>query len=137
MLVALLLLTAAGCQTMGGAPATSGPASSPAAQVVDAQVEAYNRHDLTAFLRLYAPNAALYLHPSEVVTRGAEQLRARYRDQWRDNPNLRVEVESRMVQGNYVIDHEHSVGWADGQDVRVVAIYEVRNGRIQNVWFIR
>ncbi|HYJ78508.1 MAG TPA: nuclear transport factor 2 family protein [Longimicrobiaceae bacterium] len=138
--IALLLLTAAcqGVQPLGGmGPGTAPPASSAAARVVDAQVEAYNRHDLAAFLATYAPDAALWVHPDDRVAQGTEQLRTRYREQWRENPRLRVEVEQRMVQGNYVIDHEHSVGWADGQDVRVVAIYEVRGGRIRNVWFIR
>ena len=136
--LALLFLLAAcqGTQSRGGGSSPV-PATTAAARVVDAQVEAYNRHDLNAFLALYSPDATLWVHPDDRVAQGTEQLRARYRDQWRANPQLRVEVEQRMVQGNYVIDHEHSVGWADGQDVRVVAIYEVRGGRIRNVWFIR
>ena len=137
-----LVLALPACQVLssiglGGEPAPETATESAAARVVDAQVEAYNRHDLDAFLALYARNARIYLHPSQLVASGTDALRTRYRTQWRENPRLRVEVTRRMVQGAYVIDHEHSVGWADGQDVRVVAIYEVRGGRIQNVWFIR
>ncbi|HEU4456519.1 MAG TPA: nuclear transport factor 2 family protein [Longimicrobium sp.] len=140
LLTALLLLLATtacagGMQGGGGGPTTA--AGSAAARVVDAYAAAYNRHDLDEFLGLFAPNARIYLHPNEVVTSGTQQLRARYRDQWRENPRLRLQKQGRMVQGNFVIDSEHSVGWADNQDVRVVAIYEVRNGRIQNVWYIR
>ena len=138
IVLALLVAVAAGCQTLGlGSSPETAASESAAAAVVDQQVEAYNRHDLDAFLRLYARNARIYLHPNEVVTSGTEQLRARYRQQWSANPSLRVRVTERMVQGNFVIDQEQSVGWADGRDVRVVAIYEIRNGRIQNVWFIR
>lgn len=136
LLTALLLFAAAACQGVSPNLAPT-PAESSAARVVDSSVEAYNRHDLDAYAALFANNARVYLHPSDVITSGTQQLRARYRDQWRDNPRLRVQVASRMVQGNYVVDHQHSVGWADGQDVRVVAIYEVRNGRIQNLWFVR
>jgi len=139
LLTALLLLAAttacAGNQGGGGGPTTA--AGSAAARVVDQYADAYNRHDLDAFVALFAPSARIYLHPSEVVTSGTQQLRARYRDQWRENPRLRLQKQGRMVQGNFVIDSEHSVGWADNQDVRVVAIYEVRNGRIQNLWYIR
>jgi len=138
LLTALLLLVAttacAGGMQGGGSPT---PAGSAAARVVDQYADAYNRHDLDAFVALFAPGARIYLHPAEVVTSGTQQLRARYRDQWRENPRLRLQKQGRMVQGNFVIDSEHSVGWADNQDVRVVAIYEVRNGRIQNVWYIR
>jgi hypothetical protein len=138
LLTALLLLvatTACAGGTQGGGGPT--PAGSAAARVVDQYAAAYNRHDLDDFVALFAPNARIHLHPSEVVTSGTQQLRARYRDQWRENPRLRLQKTGRMVQGNFVIDSEHSVGWADNQDVRVVAIYEVRNGRIQNVWYIR
>lgn len=137
LLTALLMFTAAACQ---GAQPAIGPttaAESAAARVVDASVDAYNRHDLDAYVALFAPGARLYLHPTDVITSGAQQLRARYREQWSENPRLRVQVADRMVQGNFVVDQQLSVGWADGQDVRVVAVYEVRNGRIQNLWFIR
>jgi hypothetical protein len=137
LLTALLIFAAAACQGAqpGLAPTTA--SESAAARVVDASVDAYNRHDLDAYAALFAPSARVYLHPAEVITSGTTALRNRYREQWRENPRLRVQVASRMLQGNYVVDHQHSVGWADGQDVRVVAIYEVRNGRIQNLWFVR
>jgi len=137
LLTALLLLAAAACQGVQPGLAPNTAAESAAVRVVDASVDAYNRHDLDAYAALYASNARVYLHPGEVITAGTQQLRARYRDQWRDNPRLRVQVTDRMVQGNFVIDQQNSVGWADGQDVRVVAMYEIRNGRIQNVWFVR
>jgi len=35
-----------------------------------------------------------------------------------------------------VIDHEEVTGMPDGRTVRAVAIYEVRDGKIRNVWFI-
>ena len=41
-----------------------------------------------------------------------------------------------MVNGAIVIDYERLTGLSDGREDRLVfAIYEVRDGKIKNVWF--
>ena len=100
-------------------------------------VEAYNRRDLDAFMATYAPDLALYAHPDRPLTSGQEQARREYGTMFENVPNLHVEIANRIVQGSFVIDHEVVTGLPDGKEVRAVAIYEVREGKIQNVWFIQ
>lgn len=106
-------------------------------QVVQAQVEAYNRRDLEGFLATYAPDARLYTHPDQLRRSGVDQMRQAYGRLFASSPQLHARITQRIVQGNYVIDHEHVTGLPNGAENSAVAIYEVRNGKIQNVWFIR
>ena len=57
------------------APAVS---AAGAEQVVDRQLDAFNRHDLEAFLATYAPSAILYDHPDKVRQAGAAEIRKTY-----------------------------------------------------------
>lgn len=104
---------------------------------MQAQVDAYNRRDIDAFAAAYAPDVRLFDHPDRLQLSGVEQLRTEYAGFFAAAPRLHVRITRRIVQGEYVIDHEHVTGLPDGSDVEAVAIYQVRNGRIQNVWFLR
>ena len=125
-----------GCAANVHSPAGTLPAGSPE-QVVQAQLEAYNSLDIDAFVATYADDVRIWNHPDELQLSGSEALRKSYGEFFAEAPNLRATVTRRIVQGNYVIDHEHVTGLPDGGDVRAVAIYEVREGKIQGVWFIR
>lgn len=120
--------------TTAGRP--PGASVSAAEQVVQVQLEAYNRRDLEGFLATYSPEIRIYLHPDRLLMSGLDQMRKEYGEAFAANPNGRAAITSRMVQGNYVIDHEHVTGQAGGREIRAVAIYEVRDGKIRNVWFI-
>ena len=114
----------------GRAPATE------AERVVQAQVDAYNRRDLDAFMATLHPDAQLYIFPDSLWMAGSENLRRTYGSLFARATSLRAEVLQRVVQGNYVIDREVTYGLgADGPHTGV-AIYEVRNGRIARVWFM-
>jgi hypothetical protein len=49
-------------------------------------------------------------------------------------PHLHAKLINRMVLGNKVIDHEHITGLGEGV-MEAAAVYEVRDGKIQTVWF--
>jgi hypothetical protein len=125
--------SAAPAHSAEGTPAAS---ASPAEQVVQVQLEAYNRRDLEGFLATYSPEIRIYLHPDRLLMSGLDQMRKEYGEAFAANPNGRAAITGRMVQGNHVIDHEHVTGMSDGREIRAVAIYEVRDGKIRNVWFI-
>ena len=61
-------------------------------------------------------------------------MRARYGKAFTDKPDLRVKIAKRIVQGDHVIDHEEISG--AGPDLKAVAIYRVKDGKITSVWFI-
>jgi uncharacterized protein (TIGR02246 family) len=133
---ALLALVLAACAAPAVSPTPSGPTSE-AERVVQAQVEAYNRHDIDAFVATYAPDVVLYRHPGQVMLRGAEAMRTQYGQTFTNAPALRVRIANRIVQGDFVIDHEVVTGAPEMEgEILAVAVYEVKAGRIQNVWFI-
>jgi hypothetical protein len=141
-LLPLVLFLTAGSPMPGQSIPPRPPAAVPsvAEQVVQTQVEAFNRRDIDAFLATYAPDLKMYLHPSQkLMMSGLDEARQTYAAQFASMakvPSIRVDIPTRIVQGNFVIDHEVFTGAPDGKELRVVAIYEVREGKIQNVWFI-
>ena len=66
---------------------------------------------------------------------GREEIRARYGKMFKENPENKSTLVGRMVQGNFVFDHE----WITGRNdpFKIIAIYEVQNGLIQRCWFAR
>jgi hypothetical protein len=140
ILLAGVLLLPACSPAPGPSSAPRAPAAVPslAEQVVQTQLEAFNRRDIDGFLATYAPDVKMYSHPSQkIMISGLEQARQQYTAQFAHAfPDTHVEIPTRIVQGNFVIDHEVFTGAPDGTELRVVAIYEVREGKIQNVWFI-
>jgi hypothetical protein len=106
------------------------------AETIQAQLEAYNRHDIEAFMAVFNPQATLYnLVDGSVIASGQEAIRDRYMLRFA-NPHLHAEITQRMVMGARVIDHERVSGIQADRDVEVIAIYDVQDGLIQQVWFI-
>ena len=109
--------------------------SSPEA-VVQRQLEAYNAHDLEAFLATYAEEVELIDLPEKVFARGIAQMRERYAKAFAD-PTLHAEIVKRIVVGNTVVDHERvRRRFPEGSGtLEAIAIYAVENGKITKVWF--
>ena len=104
--------------------------------IIQQQVEAYNARDLEAFIALHSPSAQLFnLTSGELICEGESALRERYARRF-ENEDLHAEILNRIVHGNRVIDHERITGMVPDRIVKVVAIYEVENERIQRVWFV-
>ncbi|UXH76963.1 nuclear transport factor 2 family protein [Roseateles amylovorans] len=122
------------------------------AEVVQAQLEAYNAHDVEGLLACYAPSAAQYEYPDRLLAQGHSALRARMAPRFVE---LRPQATllSRIVVGSVVIDHERILNQSpDGASVReLIAIYEVdpagttidtasgspnENGRIRSARFV-
>jgi hypothetical protein len=104
--------------------------------VVQRQLEAYNAHDIDAFMATYSPTIQLLEFPSgKVWMEGQEAMRARYADLFL-NRKPHVDVAPRIVSGNFVIDNE-KVNVPGNDEFFAVAIYEVVDGLIQRVWFVQ
>lgn len=133
-LLFILIVMLAGCASM---PSRNATPSSESERVVQEQLEAYNRADLDGFVATYADDIRIYDGTDALRFEGIAELRKRYGSRFAANPKLHATIRNRIVQGHYVIDHEHVTGLGDGSEVQVVAIYEVRDGKIRNVWFLR
>ncbi len=107
------------------------------AELAQAQLVAYNRGDIDAFMAPYAEEVTIYNFPDTQGLQGKAAMRPRYALLFENAPDLNCELVHREVYENYVIDHEFITGLPNGGTARATAIYYVENGKIQKVYFIR
>jgi hypothetical protein len=105
--------------------------------VIQRQLEAYNAHDLVAMMATYATDAEQFEHPAKLLASGAEQIRARFAERFKE-PDLHAALLQRTVMGNIVVDHECVTrNFPEGRgEIQLIAIYEVQEGKIKKAWFI-
>ncbi len=126
-LIAALALQGSGPTSM----TRSGEAGTAAEQIVQRQLEAYNRHDVEAFAATYSDDVEIVQHPGIVRVKGKAALKAYY------GPFLQrlkpiARVPHRTVMGDRIADVEAiTVGGAE--HCCAVAIYQVKNGLITRV----
>lgn len=106
--------------------------SSPEA-VVQRQLDAYNARNVDALLATYADDARQFEHPGQLLATGKAEMRERMALRFQEG-NLHARLLQRVVMGNIVIDHERVTRtFPEGPgSVDMVAIYEVRDGKIQS-----
>lgn len=110
------------------------PLLSPEA-IVQAQLDAYNRHDLEGFLGFYSDDAVLVNYPDQITQTGKAQMRARY-DRRFANRKVRAQILRRITFANFVVDHERITAPPATEVIEAVATYEVKNGKIVRVTFL-
>ena len=112
------------------------PATTPES-VVQRQLDAYNARDVDALMATYSDDAQQFEYPATLLASGMAQLRERMTARFRE-PNLHARLIRRIVMGQVVIDHEEvSRTFPEGTGkIELVAIYEVRDGRIAAARFI-
>ncbi len=103
--------------------------------IVQQQLEAYNARNIDAFMATYSDDVRLFNYPNSLTSMGQEKMRNRYQGFFESTPDLNCEIKKRMIIGNKVIDLEYLT--VNGQNFSAVAIYEVENGKIAKVTFIR
>lgn len=106
-------------------------------EVVQLQLDAYNKQDLALFCSVFAEDVLVYknLGDSLPSVRGRAELEKQYGAMFKKYPSNKSTLKGRMQEGNFVIDHE----WITGRekDLHIMAIYEVKQGLITRCWFIR
>jgi hypothetical protein len=107
--------------------------------VVQRQLEAYNRRDLDAFCAQFSEDALVFdLGVPAPVFVGNRAIRDRYRDLFARSPTLHCTVVTRSALGRVVVDLEHIIGRNGAPDpFEVMAIYEVKDGLIFRLHFVR
>lgn len=104
--------------------------------IINGQIESYNRRDLEGFCAWYAKDIKISdLGTEEVLVDGMQALRSRYTDRFA-HPGLHATILNRIAIGPYVTDHEEVSGITE-ELVHVVVTYLVRDGLIQRVWMQR
>ena len=101
--------------------------------LVQQQLNAYNAHDLDAFLEPYAEDVELYEFPGKLIMKGKDAMRKDY-EFLTKVPKLYCKVQKRIIQGNMVIDHEEVSGFGP-KPLYAVAVYIIEFGKITKVYF--
>lgn len=107
------------------------------AELAQKQLDAYNRQDMEAFAACYADDVVVADLHGAVSTAGIAAFRDRYAKMFRENPENRAELVSRMAVGNVVIDHERVFRARNGTPFEALAIMTIVGARITRVDFVR
>jgi hypothetical protein len=105
-------------------------------KLAEDQLVAYNNRDIEAFLLPYSDSVKIFRFPNVLQYQGKETMRKQYGKMFEDLPDLHCELVNRMMMGNTVIDQESVVFRKDQPKVHAIAIYKIRNNKIQEVYFI-
>ena len=102
--------------------------------VVNKRMSCYNAHDLEGFLALYSPDIAIYDYPDTFFGRGIDHMRTIFAPLF--EAGVSVEIHHQLVSDSYVINEE-TVSYPDKGPTHYVSVYQVRDGKITDVRFIR
>ena len=92
--------------------ATPGEVNQPSAaeRVVQLQYDAYNRHDVEAFVGAHAPDVRFYRYPDSLVINGRPALRERFGRLFASAPQVHATIDARITHGDFVVWRETATG---------------------------
>jgi len=103
--------------------------------IVNQRMMAHNKHNLNTFLGTYSEDIQIYDYPRiPLGKRGKDHIKSIFEPLFADGA-VTTDIHYQIVQGNYVINHETVL--RRGEAYNYVSIYEVRDGLIQSVCFIK
>ena len=103
-------------------------------EVVNKRMEFYNLHNFEKFIQLYDDDVKIYTYPDKLLGTGTNNITSIFKPKF-TSKSIQVEIVSQMNNGNYVINHE--IVTENGIDTKYVSIYEVKDGLIKSVKFVR
>lgn len=108
-------------------------------RVVQANLDAYNAHDIKTFMSHFSENITVYnFNDGEQTANGIAAVRTIYEPYFKVSPDLHSKILKRTVFDNKVIDHEYITGARGSkQPFEIVLIYEVENDKIIKMTVIR
>ena len=104
-------------------------------ELVQMQLNAYNMGNIESFLLPYSDTVKVYEFPDEFSYQGIDNMRKGYTSFFEQVPDLHCQLINRIVLGNTVIDQERVTGLPDGSVIHAIAIYKIKDGKIQEVYF--
>jgi ketosteroid isomerase-like protein len=132
-------------------PAATSPSAIAAEQVVRAYVKACNELDLPAFVALHSPDVRKFTRSDEsgndagspspgsfaMTTSGRDEVERKYKRAFAATPrSVRVEVVGLFALGDLVVSRDRVSGFPDGHVAEELSLYQVRDGLIQNIWYL-
>jgi imidazolonepropionase-like amidohydrolase len=104
--------------------------------VVAYQVNAFNSNNLETFLDYYDTDVEVYNFPGSLVGTGRNTIKKMYEPFFNSKGNMHLQIKSRSVLGNLVIDNEAIKTTGEALLERVI-IYSVENSKIKKLYVIR
>lgn len=110
--------------------------------IVDKQLDAYNKRDIDAFAATYHDDVEIHAFPGGLQYQGKDELIKRYGAKFSSLVYLNATSLSRIVNGNFLVDKERACSASSepkdiDNDVVVIASYQIENGLIKRVTFMR
>ena len=102
--------------------------------VVNQRMDFYNHHNFEKFIRLYSDSVKVYTYPDKFLASGKDNLASIFKPKF-SSKSIQVKIVTQIINGNYVINQE--IVTENGMDTKYVSIYEVRDGLITSVRFVR
>ena len=136
ILFIVLFITFSGCDfnTLKVSEQNTSNENLSALDVVNKRMAFYNLHDFESFMKLYDPNVKVYTYPDTLLGTGTDNIASIFKPKFASKI-IQVKIVSQMSNGNYVINHE--IVTENGSDTKYVSIYEVKDGLIKSVKFVR
>ena len=103
-------------------------------EVVNQRMDFYNHHNFEKFIKLYSDSVKVYTYPDKLLASGKDNLTSIFKPKF-SSKSIQVKIITQINNGNYVINQE--IVTENGMDTKYVSIYEVRNGFITSVRFVR
>jgi hypothetical protein len=102
---------------------------------VERQVDAYNAHDLDAFVGCYADNVIISDSRGAVLLAGRKAMLEEFSALFASSPELHANVVGRLNTGACVVLHERIEGYG-GDPIDGIMVYHVADNVIDHaVWF--
>ncbi|HEX7026797.1 MAG TPA: nuclear transport factor 2 family protein [Gammaproteobacteria bacterium] len=104
-------------------------------ETVNARMEAHNNHDLKAFLETYSADIQVYDYPDMPLgNKGKAHIEKIFAPLF-EAKAVKTKIHYQAEVGDYVVNHETVV--REGNQTEYVSIYEVKDGLITSVRFIK
>lgn len=103
-------------------------------EVVNKRMDAYNRHDIDSFMACYDDEIEILTYSGKSLGKGKKHIRRIFEPMFEEGV-VQVEIHYQIEKDSYVVNHETVTNGDDATEY--VSIYEVRDGLITSVRFVR
>ena len=104
--------------------------------ITELQLDAYNEKNLDAFLNYYSDDYKAYmLETGQLITENKDHLHKIMSGMFETNKFAHSKVIESMKQGDLYVNREESVGHIPDKIITSITIYEVKDGKITQMWF--
>lgn len=106
-------------------------------EIAQAQLDAYNSQDLDLHVSFFSENMTIANLREAPNLEGIAAYKERMAGVFAQFPQNKVELLSRTIIGNKVLDHEKVIRNSEIAPFEVIAVYSFENGKIAQVDFIK